>query len=171
MIEGISPIVEIKVINQNNARETWKKNDTAERVEQLIIEESNELREAVDLAMIGASAFIVASELGDVFYLLIKRAFLSDEPIPTPVQNAVDYAREIAELTEIDLNKAVLMKVLRNDMKYPASLSDGITPYKDSQNISKEQWREMGGDYKFSEMYLEKGSELTDMMINDSMKI
>jgi NTP pyrophosphatase (non-canonical NTP hydrolase) len=171
MIEGISPIVEVKVINQNNARETWKRNDTPQRVEQLIVEESEELKQAVELAMIGASAFELASELGDVFYLLIKRTFLSDEPIPLSVQMAINYAKKIAKLTEIDLNKAVLMKVLRNDMKYPASLSDGKIPYKESQDISKEQWRAIGGDYKFSEMYLEHGGELTDMMINDTIDI
>ena len=170
MIEGISPIVEQKVINQNNERTTWKEHDTVERVERLIVEETEELKQAVELAMIGASSFEVASELGDVFYLLIKLTFLSKEPIPLAVELAVNYAREIAELTEIDLNEAVLMKILRNDMKYPSSVLDGSIPYETGQQKSKEQWKVLGGDYQFSEMYLEKGSELTDMMINDSIK-
>lgn len=160
MKERVSPTLQREVLQQNEARFSWRQNDTPQNLEAFILEETEELREAVELAMIGASAFEVASELGDVFYLFVKRIFASTDPVSQEVLDAMAYASEVAELAGIDINHAVGMKVMRNDMKYLHSFANNGYTYAQSRDLSKKQWKLMGGDSAFSEMYLEMGEDL-----------
>jgi len=170
MTERIRPKLQREVLFQNESRHSWRQHDTPENLEEFILQETEELREAVDLAMIGAGAFEVASELGDVFYLFIKRVFSSNEPVPPAILAAVQYAEEIADLAGIDPNDAVLMKIIRNDMKYLHSFANNGYTYERSRNLSKRQWTAMGGDENFSEMYMEMADDLTDDHKDDKVK-
>lgn len=160
MNEHLRPKLQREVLFQNEQRFSWRQNDSPENLERLLLEETAELREAVEFAMIGACAFEVASELGDVFYLFTKRLFSSNEPVPQAVLDAVAYASEIAELGGFDPNECVHMKIVRNDMKYLHGFANNGYSYEKSRDLSKKQWTLMGGDKKFSEMYLELAEEL-----------
>jgi len=154
-MEFLKPKLQREILFQNEQRFSWRVNDTHDNLERFILEETAELEKAVELAMLGASAFEVASELGDVFYLFVKILFVSNEPVSQEVQDAFNYAQEIAELGGFDPNQCALMKIVRNDMKYLHSFANNGYSYEKSRDLSKEQWKMMGGDNRFSEMYLE----------------
>lgn len=155
----LSPYVAEKVLFQNEIRSEWSKNDTAEKLDNFIFEEHRELQDAIQKAYIGDGAFEVASEIGDIFYLYTRRSQLPD-PISEKVDTTIAYAEYIAELSGIDIGEAVMMKVLRNDMKYGQAISNNGYGYEQSVKLSKEIWKAMGGDAKFSEAYLEIADNL-----------
>jgi len=141
------------IMIQHEERKVWQDNDTNEYLDNFILEEYTELKEALNLSFLGESAFALASELGDVFYLYIKRITSSDEPIPLKVMMAVNDAEEIAEIVGIDHNECARMKLIRNELKYPHLLFDGDIEYEKGRGIAKKQWEMMGGDKTFSYVY------------------
>ncbi len=145
---------------QNEHRGTWKEHDTAENLDQAILQETEELREAVEYALIGASAFLVASELGDVFYLYLRRLMISEAEIATNILEALRFAEDIAQNAGLSIEDCIRMKILRNDMKYLHGLTHNGWSYAEGKKRSKKQWEHMGGDQQFSKMYEELAEEL-----------
>lgn len=144
------------VIQQNEARPVWAKHDTPPIVRGFIFTEYQELLEAIEF---DKPAVEVASEVGDIFYLLIKYTFMGGS-IDPELQNILDQANEVCALTGLDPNLCVLQKVVRNDLKYPqTALSNGL-PYEVAVPIVKNIWQQMGGDAQFSHAYLEIAEDL-----------
>lgn len=125
--------IELYVSQQNSHRRLWEENDTPEHITAYITQEAEELEEAIQEAMITGDVFSVASEIGDVGYLLIK----------------------LCGLIGIDLQDAIEMKIARNDYKYPSHLMSNGRAYPEAVKTSKEVWSAMGGDSAFSHVYLE----------------
>jgi len=168
--ERVSPKLQHEIMLQNDSRFAWKQHDDPGNLDAFILQETEELREAVDLALIGAGAFELASELGDVFYLFIKRIFSSETQPDPRVIEAMLYAIEIADTAGIDINQAVAMKIMRNDMKYLHGFTNNGYTYEKSRDLSKRQWTLMGGDTAFSEMYMELAEDLTSDKEGDTVK-
>lgn len=154
MIERLSRHTRSVVIEQNRVRRTWVEHDTPQAIDRMILEERQELDEAVEEAMIGGSAFAVASEVGDVFYLYAKRVS-QNTPIPEEVIEAVRSTAEIADRAGIDIESATMMKILRNDMKYLHSLTSNGYDYEQARQLCKKNWQENGGDSSFSHAYIQ----------------
>lgn len=144
------------VIQQNEARPLWTQHDTPQVVRGFIFDEHQELIEAIEF---DKPAIEVASEVGDVFYLLIKYTHLGGV-VDAELQNIIDQANEVCSLTGLDPNLCVLQKVVRNDLKYPqTALSNGL-PYEVAVPMVKDLWQKMGGDTRFSHAYLEIAEDL-----------
>lgn len=150
MIE-IRPEIITQVMEQQEKKPGWAMNETAQVLDEFILEEAEELGEAIQKAMIGDSPFETISELGDIAYLYVKRCQLPDQ-IPDEVNAAWDYCNYVAELTGVDLNDAVYMKLWRNEMKYPEVLCNDTNRVMGTA-WSKLAWEAMGGDKAFSLMY------------------
>lgn len=87
--------IEHAVLNQNKDIEIFS-HDTPTSLVNMVVDETQELKEAIEMAFINDDVTEVASEIGDVFYLMIR---LCDE-------------------LGIDWREATQMKVLRNEAKY-----------------------------------------------------
>ena len=154
MIENLSPHTSDMVLTQTEARARWVEYDTLDRLDAMLLHEgTHELEEAVELCMLGASAFVLASEIGDVFYLAIKRASLSPDFTPE-ILVVMQRATELAELTGIDIDAAVRTKIFRNDLKYLHHFSNNQYSYAEGIDLSRQQYQLNGGDVAFSELYL-----------------
>lgn len=162
MIERIPSHTRQIVIEQNQSRKHWREGDTPQIIDNMLLEEQAEMLEAVELAQIGESASALASELGDMGYLFVKR-FQFEEPPSLEVMGAYYRTLEIADLAGIDLGEAVLMKCLRNDMKYMHMVSNNGYIPAEARRFSKDFWRELGGDSAFSHAYLMLASTFLDM--------
>lgn len=121
------------IAQQNENRRLWSENDTPENVAAYITEEAQELEEAIQEAMITGDVFSVASELGDLFYLVEK----------------------LGQMLGIDPEQAAHMKVIRNSLKYPDHIMSNGRSYPEAVRTSKEVWSAMGGDSAFSHVYLD----------------
>ena len=87
--------IETAVINQNKDIEIFS-HDTPTSLVGMVVDEAQELKEAIDMAFVNDDLTEVASEIGDVFYLMIR---LCDE-------------------LGINWQEATQMKVMRNEAKY-----------------------------------------------------
>lgn len=161
MSERLSPHTLESLRVQTESRAHWVEHDTVEAIDAMILHEGiTELDEAVELCQIGASAFILASEIGDVFYLLAKRQMLTSDQLPENVQSVVNHALQVADDAGIDINSAVVCKIVRNDIKYLHNFTNNGYGYDGGVSLSKQQYRMMGGDEVFSEMYLQLADNL-----------
>jgi len=118
---------------QNSLRRLWEENDTPEHISAYITHEAGELEEAIRESLVTGDVFSVASEIGDVGYLLLK----------------------LCDLIGIDLKDAINMKIARNDYKYPAHIMSNGRNYDEAVGVTKEVWEAMGGDSQFSQIYLQ----------------
>lgn len=121
------------ISEQNKKRELWQGNDDPEDLTRMIKEEAIELEESIQKAMIDDNVFEVASEIGDVGYLLLN----------------------LCNSLGINLAEAIEMKVVRNSLKYPDHIMSNGRDYKHATQVSKESWQRMGGDAAFSHIYLD----------------
>lgn len=121
------------IAQQNENRRLWSENDTPENVAAYITEEAQELEEAIQEAMITGDVFSVASELGDLFYLVEK----------------------LGQMLGIDPEQAAHIKVIRNSLKYPDHIMSNGLSYPEAVRTSKEVWSSFGGDSAFSHVYLD----------------
>lgn len=150
-----------QVAKQNESRALWVHHDVFDNLLILIENEKLELIEEVELSMIGGSATALASEIGDVMFLYSKLLSICDESeIPEETKEAVRFCCDIADQAGIDINQAVMMKVVRNDIKYLHSFANNGYDYMTCIQFSKLQYKLMGGDYNFSRMYEEIGDIL-----------
>lgn len=116
--------------------------------------EVKELAEAIDECQIGQSAFALASEIGDILFLIeryeIRFAGLTPQ--------LLDYRQQVFNLCQqvgIDPDEAVMMKVQRNSMKYPDDRLNFGDHYDDEVVNAKLIWEMIGGDAVWSQAYLD----------------
>lgn len=150
-----------QVIFQNESRRTWTEEDSEPVIRGYILDEFAELVEAVEL---DKPAIEVASEIGDIYYLVIRYLNFTElhgyEDLPKELQEAVDYARDICVLTGLVPWHCLQQKILRNDMKYLHLFANNGFSYQQARNFSKEFWTAQGGDSEFSQLYLAYGEAL-----------
>lgn len=151
-MKEVCPEVAQQVIDQNEIRQKWMENDTPEKVEHFFREEYEEWRQAREQAMIGDSAFEYASEVGDMAYLYIKRMNMGE--VPDWMEATMNFVAGEAVELGFDLNDCIEMKIMRNDLKYPATQFNNGKTYGEARAWCKEMWNHMGGDANFSEAYL-----------------
>lgn len=125
---------------QTEGKQLWKETDGPEEIVEMLAEETQELKEAVQESMLSGDVFNVASEIGDVLYLALK--FCS----------AVGLVPE----------DVVKLKILRNDLKYPSDMNS-FGEYGKQRKLSKEFWEAMGGDGAFSHAYLEAFANMDEV--------
>jgi len=118
---------------QNEKRTLWEGNDDPEALAAMIKEEAQELVDGIQEAMVTDNVFEVASEIGDVGYLLLR----------------------LCDSLGIDLRQAVEMKIIRNSMKYPDHVLSNGRDYAAATQVGKETWQFLGGDAAFSHAYLD----------------
>ena len=118
---------------QQNNRRVWSEHDDAESVARMILDEAHELVEAITESFVTGDVFTVASELGDILYLAHRMC--------------MELGFDPADLID--------MKSLRNAGKYQDFVLNNGYDYDEAVKLSKQLWREMGGDTRFSHAYLE----------------
>lgn len=126
-----------RVVAQTEQKALWKDKDDPIKVADMIAEETEELRGALQESMLTGDVFNVASEIGDILYLALK----------------------FCSLVGISPEDAVQIKILRNDLKYPNDLNS-YGDYFEQRQQSRDFWIEMGGDVAFSHAYLEIFSKI-----------
>jgi len=156
--EVLKPEVRRQVMRQLDANATWKNNDTRRSVKERAIEEYYELIEEIELDR--NIAFLVASEIGDIFYLALKYYEMGGEP-DADLDFAVEEALEICELTGLDPNHCCLMKCLRNDFKYAPLIQNNGFNLEEATQLSKALYAEIVGDAAFSHGWLMFGEDIS----------
>lgn len=141
------------IVVQNDNRFAWKTYDNPQNIEEYTLEELKELQQAGEFFfLIENPDFEIASEVGDVVYLCLKyQEYYGD--MTDSMVGAWNYAHDIAERVGLDVEQCVVMKILRNSVKYPDYLaSNGIT-YNEARYKSKDLWSTLGGDKTFYRWY------------------
>jgi len=142
------------VLEQNEFRTSWVKSDTIEGITAMYWHEDEEYQEAKELCMLGADPFDFVSEAGDKAYLYIRLCDHMNNQVPADIED--DIAKTYAECEElgVDIIKATFFKIWRNDIKYPLMISRNGYTYEQSQDLSKEQYRLIGGEQSFMFAYM-----------------
>lgn len=122
-----------QVQKQQENRPQWNAETDAEFLAKFIVEEAQELVKAVMESFVTGDVFTVASELGDLLYLVHRAC------------NELGF--DPADLIE--------MKSVRNSMKYPDYILNNGYNRAEAVKLSKAMWEEMGSDQVFSHAYLE----------------
>lgn len=162
MNEYITKKVSDLVSLQNEVRPGW--NSDPKFIIKYLIEEAEEADEAIEKALIGDGPMEFAGEVGDVVYLGVELLRIIDKPtqIPLEVMKAWYRTVETALDVGINLNDAVLMKIFRNDLKYPLAFSNnGFKDSSDVRKYSKEQWAYMNGEVMFAIAFMQLGEDIT----------
>jgi hypothetical protein len=143
-----------RIYAQCEHRRLWSHQDDKWHLTDLIEMEVKELAEAIDECQIGQSAFALASEIGDILFLIeryeIRFAGLTPQ--------LLDYRQQVFNLCQqvgIDPDEAVMMKVQRNSMKYPDDRLNFGDHYDDEVVNAKLIWKMIGGDAVWSQAYLD----------------
>lgn len=159
-IELFSPSIQHTVLDQNRFRSNWVDRDTPETVEAMFWDEYAEYQEAKELCMLGADPEKFASEAGDLGYLYIKLYDLTGNRVPRKVQMCILQVHHECKTVGIDLIEAVFYKVCRNDIKYPLMFSRNGYGYEGSRDLSKQQYKHLGGDEMFQYAYMMLADDL-----------
>lgn len=162
--ESLHPSVIHSITKQHEHRASWLKTDTAAGIDAMILEEGNtELDEAIELCEIGAPPECVISELGDVIFLTIRRLTqYPNEPLPEAVSATIQRAFDLCDQLGVNPNHAALMKLLRNDLKYPHSISNNGFNQAEGVQLSKAIYSAMTGgkgDYMFYAVWEQYGEQ------------
>jgi len=143
-----------KVVEQNEFRTSWTKDDDLPKLSRMYWGEHAEYEEAKQLCMLGDDPYSFAGEAGDKCYIYLRICeFTNDQP---PADIEADIAVTYAECNElgVDMLQAALFKVWRNDIKYPLMISRNGFTFTESQELSKEQYKLMGGEPAFLFAYM-----------------
>lgn len=155
----IPPEIRFQVMRQLDGNKVWKENDTRRSVKERIIDEYFELLEEIELDR--NIAFLVASECGDIFYLALKYFEMCGED-DADINFAVQEALDICEITGLNPNHCILMKILRNDFKYVPLIQNNGFSLEEASALSKMLYSTIiGGDDIFSQAWLEFAEQLT----------
>ena len=143
------------VLAQNEGKKLWRETNTIQRIEQYTRDEIKEFRQVIE----GEDAidrWELASEIGDIEYLSIKLEEMATQAgidVPEDIIKFRALAWQTATSHNIDMARAVHMKVIRNDLKYPASFFNDGLDYEAARELSRRMWNEMGGDKAFYVWY------------------
>lgn len=117
-----------EIAAQNERRQTWIETDTPHSVASHIVQESEELVEAIEhFDVLQDAEFEVVSEIGDILYLTLR----------------------LCSQLGIDPAEAVRMKIHRNSVKYPDHFQSNGWSYEQARDMSKSLWEALGGDHAF----------------------
>lgn len=119
--------------HQNDNRTLWVDHDSPEKLAEMIQAEAKELIDALQESFVTGDVFSVASEIGDIRYVLDR----------------------LSLMLGIDSSQAAEMKVVRNSLKYPDHVMSNGRNFESASQVSKDAWKAMGGDYMFSHIYLD----------------
>jgi NTP pyrophosphatase (non-canonical NTP hydrolase) len=128
-----NPEINRYILEQNEKRALWGEYDTPDKLAQMLVEESKELFQAIQEAYITGDVFSVASEIGDLRYLLEK----------------------LADMVGIDTAEAAEMKIWRNSEKFPDHLMSNGRGIKEAVALCRVLWESKGGDATWSHSYLD----------------
>ena len=127
-----------------------------------------ELHEAIDIVSIGGPVSELVSEIGDVLYIYLRRVERYPKvKLPGDVRGHVNYALELCQDLNINPNHAVLMKVLRNDLKYPQMAANNGYSYGLTVQLSKMIYKGItngDGDKRFYDVYEQIGEYWTPIV-------
>lgn len=132
--------MQAEIIEQNEHRKRWTEHDSPETLVNMLAHEVGELQEAIQESMITGDVFSVASEIGDVGYILHR----------------------LCDFLGIELNQAIELKLFRNSYKYADYVVGNERDYKDSIRTAKDVWDALGGDKVWSHVYLQYLAHDTD---------
>lgn len=161
------PIVELfnasirkAVKEQNEFRTSWVKDDDVDKLASMYWAEDAEYQEAKELCMMGDDPFSFVSEAGDKAYLYMRICDHTDNNPPIEIE--ADIARTYAECVElgVDMIRSAFFKVWRNDIKYPLMISRNGFTFQETQELSKQQYRLMGGEECFLFAYMMLAEQL-----------
>jgi len=156
--ETITPYTQKEVLRQNKERKLWQENDTVESIYARFLIEWGELQEAIETTP--DIAYLVASEIGDIFYLAIKYIDMTGS-LGSDMEDKLNEALTICELTGLKPQDCVMMKVLRNEIKYFAPiLNNGFRP-EEAVSLTKRSYNALIGEEKFSQWYLDFAEEIS----------
>lgn len=148
-----------EVLRQNEERKLWREGDTDEFIERYFFQEYAELLEAIEHDL--NIAYLVASEIGDILFLGIKYEVLVGEGNLKPeMRVCINHALEICALTGLDPVDCLVMKTIRNELKYFAPLVNNGFGKKEATALCKRSFKFMMGEEHFSQWYLEFGETL-----------
>ncbi|HYD35569.1 MAG TPA: hypothetical protein VD999_05855 [Vitreimonas sp.] len=121
------------VLRQGQNRRAWQEGDTVEEVYKMLENELKELWGGLMESFVTGDVWPVASEVGDILFLLIR----------------------FCELCGLEPADVLDMKTKRNAKKYDDAIcNDGYLP-EQVPGVAKQSWKAMGGDYMFSNIYLD----------------
>lgn len=127
-----------QIVEHNTHRKHFER--TPEELSHQIREEAQELVDEVNRSLVTGEVFNVVGEVGDLYILLAQ--FCSQLGI-NPIH-------------------AFEMKAIRGEMKYGDwTMNNGYTQ-EEAIRKSKERWEAMGGDLKYSEVYLDLIADVDD---------
>lgn len=152
--------IKAKVVEQNEFRTSWTKDDDLPKLSKMYWEEHAEYEEAKQLCLLGDDPYTFAGEAGDKCYIYLRICDFTDNQPPAEIE--ADIARTYAECVElgIDVVQATLFKIWRNDIKYPLMISRNGFTFAESQRLSKQQYTLMGGEAAFLMAYMQLADEL-----------
>ena len=148
MPERLSPKTKEMIVQQRVGRTTWESHNNEQNLRQMIQGEVDELKEEVQVVMIGGEPSRVILELADVLILQTQLFDVGGTP-DEETQEALDYAYDVMDTLGIDMNAPTVMKVLRNDSKYLHALTNNGIAYTPAQLFCKRFYKEAVGDYQF----------------------
>lgn len=155
-ISGFDQATHELVTKQNLPRESWVHEPN--HLINLFLGEYEEYLEAKEQCMLGADPIVYASEVGDLGYLYLRICDLQEPP--TAITELMKKVLIETQEVGIDINKAILFKVFRNDIKYPLVWTLNGWDYEKSRDLSKEQYAYLGGDEAFHYAYMMMGGSL-----------
>lgn len=150
-LEFVRPIV----VEQNAKRKHWDNQDF-DFVSNYFREEFGELEQALWQEESNFNRWEIASELGDVGYLMMRleeQAHKEGKSIPSDLLFFYHLAHNVSTLLNINFAEAIFMKAVRNDLKYPFSVTNAFDSFEEATNVSRQMWTQMGGDKAFYKWY------------------
>lgn len=162
--EKLHPETVKAILKQQEHRASWEAADSPEHLDELIVAEAEiELEEAVELCMLGAPPEFLISEIGDGIYLSVRRENkYPDVPMSDRATRALERVFSLCDELGLNPNYMAMMKVLRNDIKYPHSISNNGFSYSEGMAFSKQLYSALTGgqgDYLFYALWEAHGEQ------------
>lgn len=127
------------------------------------------------MVCIGADPSELFSESGDLVYLGVKRIVgYPTVPVPEDVQQILTHQVSFLIENGEPLDRPALMKVCRNDIKYPHIIASNGTPYPVVAQFSKSFYKDLTtgmGDKAFYEAWMNHGEEYVAHMLHEGQEV
>ena len=154
---------EAKTRIQHEMRSIFKDVNTFEGACTMLLDEGIELTETVVECEIGQCITPLAFEIGDIFVVknrVYELAKKQNRERPEEVQGVIEYAIDLCQRTGLNPDDCLRAKLIRNAYKYQLYHSNEPWSYQEAKGVMVKMWELLGGDEKFSEMYMEMGDEI-----------
>lgn len=139
-----------RIRTQGENRLTWQSNDTKEVMEAMIVQEHDELKQAIAMFdFVPHAELHLIAEAGDVGYLYLSYKDQYPGEPPPVVREAITEALNTATRCGFSLSDAVELKLIRNSLKHADVWYDGFTHHQEAMGLASDFWRDLGGDDNF----------------------